>query len=154
MPLKLFQAGLYTSPLNPEPHNNPSPNNAAQSSCISFVWSAHEPVEKVPFSKALLPLSHKHKIIISLIQISTIRCTIPRNNYHRILNKSIKKSRKNCPFEDYLLKSFIDGVISKSLFSGSNTRDRVEKFFASNGPISCHYMHLPKSLDLKHISKP
>jgi hypothetical protein len=37
--------------------------------------------------------------------------------------------------------------------SGRNTRDRVEKFPAPDGQISCQYTHLLKGFDLKDISK-
>jgi len=38
--------------------------------------------------------------------------------------------------------------------TGSNTRDGVEKFLASDGQIACHFLHLPKGFYFKDISKP
>jgi hypothetical protein len=40
----------------------------------------------------------------------------------------------------------------KKIISGSNIRDRVEKFPASDGQIACHYTPNPINYDLKNKS--
>jgi hypothetical protein len=53
----------------------------------------------------------------------------------------------------YYLECCMEVSFPKMKSSGSNTRDRIEKFPASDGQIACHYTHLLEGCDMEKKSK-